>query len=124
VVVLVLSWFLEKKGERAGRLATALQMGGLAGIPFLLILKQPDLGTALVLYPIALVMGYMGVIHKGALRWMASFGLAVLVVVSLLFVGFLDHEKMRPVFTLFLKEYQYERLNPATYHQKAASVAI
>jgi rod shape determining protein RodA len=31
---------------------------------------------------------------------------------------------MRPVFTTVLKEYQYERLNPNTYHQKASQIAI
>jgi rod shape determining protein RodA len=31
---------------------------------------------------------------------------------------------MKPVFTSFLKEYQYERLNPNTYHQKASQTAI
>ena len=31
---------------------------------------------------------------------------------------------MRPLFTTFMKEYQYERLNPNSYHQKAAQIAI
>ena len=31
---------------------------------------------------------------------------------------------MRPVYTKVLKEYQYERLNPNTYHQKASQIAI
>ena len=52
IVVIVLSWFLERKGSGVGTLGSALQMGAIVGVPFLLILKQPDLGTALVLYPI------------------------------------------------------------------------
>jgi len=31
---------------------------------------------------------------------------------------------MKPVFTKAMKEYQYERLNPNTYHQKAGQTAI
>src|SRR4029078_4712414 len=52
VVVLFLGWFLERRGGRVRSLSTALQMGAIVGVPFLLILKQPDLGTALILYPI------------------------------------------------------------------------
>src|SRR3990167_11529590 len=56
IVVIFLSWFLERRGTKVRSLSTALQMGAIVGIPFILILKQPDLGTALILYPIALVM--------------------------------------------------------------------
>lgn len=124
VVVIILSWFLERKGRQTGSVKTALQMGVIAGLPFFLILKQPDLGTALVLYPIALTMGYFAGIHKGAIRLLAWGGIGVLALSALIFTGFFSHEKMRPIFTTFLKEYQYERLNPNTYHQKAAVTAI
>ncbi len=124
ILVIVLGWFLERKGNSAGQILTALQLGAIAGIPFLLILKQPDLGTALILYPIALVMAYFGGIHRGVLRLAAMGGVTALFVVSLLFTGVLSHEKMRPTFTKVMKEYQYERLNPNTYHQKASQIAI
>lgn len=124
VLVIFLSWFLERRGSNVSSLSTALQMGGIVGLPFLLILKQPDLGTALILYPIALVMGYFANIHKGLLRLAAIFGIIALFIVTLMFVGVLDHDKMRPLFTTVLKEYQYERLNPNTYHQKASTIAI
>ena len=51
-------------------------------------------------------------------------GIFVLCIVALFFLGMVSHEKMRPYFTTFMKEYQYERLNPETYHQKAAQIAI
>lgn len=124
IVVIALSWFLERRGSQIGTLPTALQMGLIAGVPFLLILKQPDLGTALIFFPIALVMGYFAGVHKGMLRLAVGFGLAALTLVTMMFLGVLDHEKMRPGFTTVLKEYQYERLNPNTYHQKAAQTAI
>ncbi len=124
IVVLFLGWFLERRAAKTGTLSTALQMGVIVGIPFFLILKQPDLGTALILYPIALAMGYFAEIHRAVLRLLSLVGLFALFLVTLLFLGILDHEKMRPVFTTILKEYQYERLNPNTYHQKAAQIAI
>lgn len=124
IVVIFLGWFLERRGSKVGSLSTALQMGMIVGVPFLLILKQPDLGTSLILYPIALVVGYVADIHRGVLRLMAAFGVLGLLVVNLMFLGVLDHETMRPAFTTVLKQYQYERLNPNTYHQKASQIAI
>jgi len=124
IVVIALSWFLERKGSSVYTFGSSLQMAAIAGLPFLLILKQPDLGTALVLYPIALTLGYVAGIHKGVFRFMVGCGVIALFVVGLFFLGALSHEKMHPYFTTFMKEYQYERLNPNTYHQKAAQTAI
>ncbi len=124
ILVIFLSYFLERRGKEVSTLSTAIQMGCIVGIPFLLILKQPDLGTALILYPIGLAMGYFGNIHKGILRIVTSIGIGALLVVMLLFLGVLDHDRMRPLFTSVLKEYQYQRLNPNTYHQKASQIAI
>ncbi len=124
ILVIFLSWFLERRGSKVSGFSTACQMGLIVGVPFLLILKQPDLGTALILYPIALVMGYIAGIHKILLRIAIGFGLGSLCIVTLIFLGVLDHEAMRPVFTKVFKEYQYERLNPNTYHQKASQIAI
>ena len=124
IVVIVLSWFLERKEAYVSSFFSALQMAVIAGIPFFLILKQPDLGTALVLFPITLTLGYFAGVHRGLLRVGIGAGVIVLTTVALFFSGTLSHEKMRPYFTVFLKEYQYERLKPDTYHQKAAQTAI
>ena len=51
IVVIALSWFLEKSSATAASWQTTWQGLLIAGIPFLLIVKQPDLGTALVLCP-------------------------------------------------------------------------
>jgi rod shape determining protein RodA len=48
----------------------------------------------------------------------------ILSIVLSIFMGFLSHEQMRPLFTKVMKEYQYERLNPDTFHQKAGQTAI
>ncbi len=124
VVVIALGWFLERRGRFVGTLKSAFQMGIIAGIPFLLILKQPDLGTALVLYPISLCMGYLAGVHKKVLHSLIAIGMVSFGFAALVFLGVLSHQKMQPFFTKFMKEYQYDRLNPNTYHQKAAQTAI
>lgn len=124
ILVIALSWFLERKGSRVASLGTAVQTAFIAGVFFVLILKQPDLGTALVLVPIVLVIAYFGNVHPTFLRLGITVLAICLVFASLIFLGILSHEKMRPFFTTFVKEYQYERLNPNTYHQKAAQIAI
>lgn len=124
ILVIAMSWFLERKGSMAGTLGTAFQTGAILGIPFILILKQPDLGTALVVLPIGLVIAYFGGIHRGLLRGASVCMTIGILFAGLVFSGTLSHEKMRPFFTQFVKPYQYERLNPNTYHQKAAQTAI
>lgn len=124
VVVLALSWFLERKGTRVHSYKAALQALAILFVPFCLILKQPDLGTALVLIPMALVIFYLGGIKKWIVALMGVGMMAGFALMSLFFLGIVDHDKARPYATQIIKEYQYERLNPETYHQKAAQMAI
>lgn len=124
VVVIALSWFLERRSSQAGSLSTAFFGGIIAGIPFLLILKQPDLGTALVIFPITLVMFYFGGVNSFVVKSMTWLGGIALVVVALIFLGIISHQQIRPYATKILKEYQFDRLDPNTHHQKAASTAI
>ena len=123
-LVFTLSWFLEKKGRSVGDWRTFFQAGVIVLIPFLLILKQPDLGSAMVLFPMTLGMFYFGGIRKGVIKIMSTLGVAALILISLIFTGVLDHEEIRPVATKVLKEYQYERFDPDTYHHQAAKTAI
>lgn len=123
-VVIVLSWFLERRADRSREWGTIFWSGLIVGIPFLLILKQPDLGSALVLYPISLVMFYFGDVHPYVTRSMCFLGMLPLMVVLLIFTGAVSHEDVRPYATKVLKEYQYNRLDPNTRHQKAALNAI
>ncbi len=124
IVVIMLSWFLEGKSHEIRRNSITWKAMAIVLVPFFLILKQPDLGTALVLYPIALVMFYFGGIKKRVVAIMSVMAIAALIFVSLLFLGVLSHEGMRPVVTQFIKDYQFERLNPNTYHQTASQTAI
>lgn len=124
IVVIALSWFLERNQSRSESLKTVFKALIIVGIPFLLILKQPDLGTALVLYPITLVMFYFGDFNRNFVRIMLGGGALMVLGVALIFLKIIPHEELRPFAAPFLKEYQFDRLDPDTHHQKAAQIAI
>lgn len=124
IVVIALSWFLERRKLRAHEWSTVISAAIIVGIPFILILKQPDLGTALVLFPMTLVMFYFGNLNPTVVRGMFWVGGVGFVVISLIFLGIVSHEDLRPYATKVLKNYQFDRLDPNTHHQKAAATAI
>lgn len=124
VVVISLSWFLERNKQTVHSWGTVISAGLIVGVPFLLILKQPDLGTALVLFPITLVMFYFADVRPIVVRTMSYAGAVLLVFVAFIFLGVIPHEELRPYATKVLKEYQFDRLDPNTHHQKAAETAI
>lgn len=124
VVVITLSWYLEQNRNKAERGGGVWQSLMIVLFPFFLILKQPDLGSALVLYPITLVMFYFGGLKRKVIFPMTMLGALGIAFVSLIFLGILPHEDMRPLVTKVIKEYQFERLNPNTYHQQASQTAI
>lgn len=124
IVVITLSWFLERTKNDSRSHRTAFFSMIIVGIPFILILKQPDLGTALVLFPITLGMFYFGDIHPAIIKIMTFLAALALIFVALIFLDIIPHEELRPFATKFIKDYQFERLNPHTHHQKSASVAI
>jgi rod shape determining protein RodA len=123
-VVITLSWFLERTKSDSRSFRTAFFSMIIVGIPFILILKQPDLGTALVLFPITLVMFYFGDIHPWIIKGMTTMATLTLILVALIFLGVIPHEELRPYATKFLKDYQFDRLDPHTHHQKSAAIAI
>lgn len=124
IVVITLSWFLERTKTDSRSFRTAFFSMIIVGIPFILILKQPDLGTALVLFPITLVMFYFGDIHPWIIKGMTIMAALALILVALIFLGIIPHEELRPYATRFIKDYQFDRLNPHTHHQKSAAIAI
>ncbi len=92
-VILVLSRFFSNNRPEylsKGRLLIPFL---LVGVPFLLILKEPDLGTGLILLPIFFAMLYF---------W----GFSPKVLLALIVLGIV----LSPIFFLFLKEYQRSRL--------------
>ena len=92
IVLLVARYMTELKSSQLEP-KDLLKLGGLVGLPMLLVIKQPDLGTALTYLPI-LAMG----IFLAGLRW--QYAAAILVVVALIL----------PVAWFSLKDYQKARL--------------
>jgi rod shape determining protein RodA len=93
IILLVARYLTELKTEHL-ELRDLVKLGGLIGLPMLLVLSQPDLGTALTYLPILAV----GIFLAG-LRW--QYAVAILVVVLLVV----------PVSYFFLlKDYQKARL--------------
>jgi rod shape determining protein RodA len=92
LVLLVARYLTELKSEQL-ELRDLLKLGGLIGLPMLLVLKQPDLGTALTYLPI-LVIG----IFLAGLPW--KYAAAILVIVAL----------VMPLSWFALKDYQKARL--------------
>ena len=106
--------------ERVGQLNTfrsVLPVGLFIGIPFLLVLKQPDLGTSLVFLAIGLGMVFVSRIKLSLLRNIAAVGVV-----------------LAPIGWHFLKDYQKARitvfLDPnadpfgAGYHIIQSKIAI
>jgi rod shape determining protein RodA len=76
----------------------------LTGIPFIMILKEPDLGSALVFFPIGLVMMFVAGVP---LRFLRRFVGGVTCLVILLMVDILFAP---PQWQIKLEEYQRQRL--------------
>jgi rod shape determining protein RodA len=88
-------WAEDRRGEC--ELSDIVKIGALVGIPMLMVLKQPDLGTSLTYVPIA-VMG----LFLGGLKWKHAVAIMLLGAVML------------PVAYHFMKPYQRERLTSFT----------
>ncbi|HEV7199379.1 MAG TPA: FtsW/RodA/SpoVE family cell cycle protein [Candidatus Limnocylindria bacterium] len=92
LMVVVLAAFLAGRGQRIGRLSTILGAGLLVALPTALVLRQPDLGTALVFVAI---LGGMLFISGASIGWMALL-LGVAVVMTPLALGRLaDYQTAR-----------------------------
>lgn len=124
IVVIALGRYLADHLDEVKKNRGLIKASLIVLIPFILILKQPDLGTALVLYPITLGLFYIADVNPKIIKALSLCAILGFVFVALMFMQVLSHEKMKPYVTCFLKEYQYERLNPNTYHQNASQMAI
>ena len=92
IIIVMARFFSEVRTEQLG-LADLLKAGAIVGLPLALIMKQPDLGTALVLLPLVAVGAFLA-----GLQW--KHGLAILALAAV----------MVPVGYHFLKPYQKERV--------------
>lgn len=96
LVLLVARYFSQLKREDLDW-RELLKIGGLVGLPMILVAKQPDLGTALTYLPILLA----GVLLAG-LRWQYIAVLVLIAVVALPAGWYLLHDYQRARLTTFL----------------------
>lgn len=125
-MIVVLATMLAKREGQLGRLRDLLLPMACTAVPALLILKQPDLGTALVLAAILLGMLYMAGARPAHLVGLVLAGLAV--------VGGALWAHVRYGVWIPLKEYQVARLlifldpwqdwQGAGYHVIQSQIAI
>mgnify|MGYP002622804149 FL=1 len=96
--------FLSRPVEELRQPSVFCQSLGLTLLPFALILKEPDLGSALVLFPIALVMMLVAGVPRSFIFKLVGVitGLIALLLVDILFAP--------PGWQIKLEEYQRHRL--------------
>ena len=92
IIVVMARFFSEVRSDQLG-LGDLLKAAAIVGLPIALIMKQPDLGTALVLRPLVAVGAFLA-----GLQW--KHALAILALAAV----------MVPVGYHFLKPYQKERV--------------
>lgn len=117
IMIVSLAHLLDNREEKIRSVWDLLPLAAFVVIPFLLVLKQPDLGTSLVFLAIVLGMVFIAGIDGKLLLKIMGAGIACL-----------------PLFWLFLKDYQKSRLtvflNPnidplgAGYHIIQSKIAI
>jgi len=102
--ILALAHFLSRPADELRQPRNFWKAMGMTVLPFALIMKEPDLGSALVLLPTALAMLYVaGVPKRFLLRLMAAAGvLGALFLVDVLFAP--------PHWQIKLEDYQRRRL--------------
>ncbi|ANH78663.1 FtsW/RodA/SpoVE family cell cycle protein [Candidatus Chlamydia sanziniae] len=124
IVVIMLSYILDARKVDIASKTTAFIACVIVALPFFLILKEPDLGTALVLCPVTLTIFYLANVHPFLVKCCAILTGIGIVGSLLIFSGVVSHEKIKPYALKVVKEYQYERLNPSNHHQRASLIAI
>lgn len=98
ILIVAMAKYFSDMHDRELSWSDFFKAGGIVGIPMLMVLKQPDLGTALTYVPIA-IMG----LFLGGLRWKQA---APVVLLGAMFAGIVFYVPKVHV----LKPYQRDRL--------------
>ena len=93
IMIISLAQLLEERKDKLQTWSDLLPVFLYVGVPFLLVLKQPDLGTSLVFLAILFGMLYVAGIKRKLLFSIFGAGIAIM-----------------PIFWHFLKDYQKKRL--------------
>jgi rod shape determining protein RodA len=109
VIIIVLARFFAEVSTDELSLRDLIKAGLIVGLPLGLILKQPDLGTALVLMPMLAVGAFLA-----GLQWQHA---AVISLAGLLLVGSVFYP---PVSQHILKPYQRERITSFLHPEEDA----
>ena len=123
-LIVFFSWFLQKNQERIDQPLVLIMTAGLAAVPLLLIMKQPDLSTSIVIMVFILCLIYIsGISYK----WII--GALAVGIPGIALIIYLAQHNMVP----FLRPYQVNRIlafiNPEKYadldlQQKNSEMAI
>src|SRR5437660_763983 len=108
IIIVMARFFAEVRSDELS-LRDLIKAGLLVGLPLALILKQPDLGTALVLVPLLVVGAYLG-----GLQWQHA---AIFSLAGLLLIGSVFYP---PVSRHILKPYQRERITSFLHPEEDA----
>ncbi len=109
IIIIVLARFFAEVRSDELSLRDLIKAGLLVGLPLALILKQPDLGTALVLVPLLVVGAYLA-----GLQWQHA---AVFSLAGILLIGSVFYP---PVSRHILKPYQRERITSFLHPEEDA----
>jgi len=109
IIIVVLARFFAEVRTDELDLRDLIKAGLLVGVPLVLILKQPDLGTALVLLPMLVVGAFLA-----GLQWQHA---AIFTVAGVLLVGAVFYP---PVSKHILKPYQRERITSFLHPEEDA----
>lgn len=93
IMIISLAHILDKRQNQLNSLKDLIPIFVFVGIPFLLVLKQPDLGTSLVFLAILFGMLFIAGVNLKHLGFIVAGGMALM-----------------PIFWHFLKDYQKKRL--------------
>src|SRR6185369_9156059 len=108
IIIWLARFFAEVRTDELS-LRDLLKAGLLVGVPLALILKQPDLGTAMVLVPLLVVGAFLG-----GLQWQHA---AVFSLAGALLIGSVFYP---PVSKHILKPYQRERITSFLHPEEDA----
>src|SRR6202171_3631317 len=109
IIIIVLARFFAEVRSDELSLRDLIKAGLLVGLPLALILKQPDLGTALVLVPLLVVGAYLA-----GLQWQHT---AIFSLAGILLIGSVFYP---PVSRHILKPYQRERITSFLHPEEDA----
>lgn len=111
-----------RRGEQLGPARALGAIALLAGLPFLLIVVEPDLGTALTLVPIAGAVGLAGGLPLRTFGW--ALAAAVLVAVPGYCFGLKDYQRARVRAFLMQGEYHDHQRVGEAYQVIQAQIAV